>query len=149
MRWAKFVLGGRLSRDVIAHDAGEKIAAFNLDKAESVEKFAQLTRRVEMLYGIREIANTLHALGGTAEQFCREPDRASYKSQIRHFDQSRFRPQHIIVAEDAARFEHAADFVKRADNLEMARRELQRHAVERIIGKRQRMSIADAGMDRE
>jgi hypothetical protein len=53
------------------------------------------------------------------------------------------------MAEDAARLENAVDFLERSNDLEMTRSKLQRHGIERIVGKGQRMGIADLRLDRQ
>src|ERR1700694_4249243 len=45
-------LSDRLARDMVGHDAGQKAPAFDDDESDSLEKLGQLTRRVEVPYGI-------------------------------------------------------------------------------------------------
>src|SRR5208282_5375058 len=53
------------------------------------------------------------------------------------------------MAEHASRFEDPVDLLERSDDLEMARCKLERHGIKRFVGKRQCMSIADLGTDRQ
>ena len=47
------------------------------------------------------------------------------------------------------RLENAVNFLERSNDLEMTRSKLQRHGIERIVGKGQRMGIADLRLDRQ
>jgi hypothetical protein len=117
-------------RDVIAHNACEKRPAFCTDETDFLEKLGQFAWRVEVPYGIREVANTLHALGGTPEKLGRKPYREAQVDEVRHLDDPRRRAEHITMAEDATRFENPIDLLERSDELEMARCKLERHGIE-------------------
>lgn len=125
-----FVSSRRLTRDVVRHDAGEKITVFNVGKTDSRKKRGQFTRRIELANGVREVADTFHALGGAAEELCREPYREAQIDEVRNLYYSRFRAEHIVMTEDAPRFENAIDLPKYPNDLKMTRRELQRHGIE-------------------
>jgi hypothetical protein len=57
---------------MVGHNAREKAPTFDADETDTLEKLGQLTWRIEVPYGIREVANTLHALGRTPEKLCRK-----------------------------------------------------------------------------
>jgi hypothetical protein len=117
-------------RDVIGYNAREKAPTFCTDKTDFPEKLGQFAWRVEVPYGIREVANTLHALGGTPEKPGSKPYREAQVDEVRHLDDPRRRAEHIIMAEDATRFENPIDLLERSDDLEMARCKLERHRIE-------------------
>ena len=66
-----------------------------------------------MVDRVGKITDTFHALGRAAEQLGREPDREPQIHQVRDFDDARRRAQHVVVAEDAARFENTPEFGKK------------------------------------
>src|ERR1039457_4743506 len=53
------------------------------------------------------------------------------------------------MTEDAAGLENPIDLFKRLDNLKMARGELQRDGIERVVGKWQHMGVTNTRIDRE
>lgn len=123
-------LAQRFMRDVIGYNACEKPPTFCTDETDFLEKLGQFVWRVEVPYGIREVANTLHALGGAPEKLGSKPYREAQIDEVRHLDDPRRRAEHIIMAEDATRFENPIDLLERSDDLEMARCKLERHGIE-------------------
>src|SRR5208282_3150503 len=82
MRASRF----RLAGDVVSQSAREKIAALDAGETNLVKKQFQLTRCIEVSYGVGEITNTLLALCRTAENHCREPYREAQVHQVWDFD---------------------------------------------------------------
>src|SRR5215469_8680361 len=76
----------RLARDVVGHDAGEEIAALDVDEAHALEQGRELTRPIEMPDRIGEVADALAAFGRAAEELRREPHREPQIDQVRRLD---------------------------------------------------------------
>ena len=116
-------------RDVIGYDSCEKAPTFRTDETDFLEKLGQFAWRVEVPYGICEVANTPHARGGTPEKLRSKPYREAQVDEVRHLDDPRRWAEHIIMAEDAAWFQNPMDLLERPDDLEMARCKLERHGI--------------------
>jgi hypothetical protein len=134
---------------MIRNDACEKTSSFYVDEPNLLEELCQFSWRVEVPYGVCEVANALYALSGTPEKFGSKPYRETQVDEVGNLDEPWRRPKHIIMAEDATRLKNSINLVKRSDDLEMARCILERYGIKWIIGKWQCMSITDMGMNRQ